>query len=187
MSQHLLTIFKCLPLLILMVCTSCVYKDFGYKQNPLNVMVLAHKAIMKDDVDKLKTYLGGEAKCLYGNEEGLKVVKEQISKKLSKYRISLHKDSASFREEPRYIGYLSFYTEVYRLDIFEGLKEGEKQIAEVKVVCDFGYQGTVEQEEATESNVQNMPIKKCKVHRVNGNLYDHIHYDEACRSLQNYL
>jgi hypothetical protein len=169
--------------LIMVLLSACNDQGFGYKQNPLRVLRMAHKAIIQGDDEKLGQYLSLEAKCLYANPQGLALVQAQLSDKIKNYKSELTLLSKKFNQSPRFVGYWSYYNEVYKIDISEKNEE-QTMVASIKVTCDFGFKGVRELQEATRRSIENMPIKMCKIQKMRGHLIDEMPISEDCRSLQ---
>src|SRR5262245_57811095 len=65
-------------LLLLTIVTVCDPYGFGFKKNPAFVLDEAFKAISNLDTESFLEVTGKEALCVYGNESGLRFLKEKI-------------------------------------------------------------------------------------------------------------
>jgi hypothetical protein len=126
-----------LSLLLLSLLASCEMATvkYGYFWNPVKILSDAKEAVENNSVEELAEVLSDKALCVYGSESGLANIQDALS----------HVDSASLREpvlisakhlsSPNYIGYFSYYQEIY-----EATAKNVKghPVLKVRIVCDYG-------------------------------------------------
>ncbi len=144
-----------LAVILLSFLASCdvATVSYGYYWNPLKILSDAKKAVENNSVEELAEVLSDKALCVYGSESGIANIQNALS----------HVDSASLREpflvsakhltSPNYVGYFSYYQEIY-----EATAKNVKgqSILKVRIVCDFGRDNK-------DSNYLGAPISKYTV------------------------
>ena len=166
---------------MLSLFASCMEKDFGYKQNPVNVIVMAHKSVMQENLEDLKLLLTKEALCLYGNAKGIVHLKKQLLPKISKYALEANLLISKYLKKARFVGFWSYYTEEYKLSLLN--KEKKNLIAEIIVGCDFGFDG-VKSKKDLERPVNEYLQKSCRIQKIVGHEMNALLMNKSCQSFE---
>ena len=128
------------PLIILFLVAACDPHGFGYKNNPVAILEKIHESIERNDVQQFLDYTSREAMCVYGNEAGLKNLRENLPEK-TPIKTKATKLTATAFTSPKFVReYWSYYREDYEVDILH--KKENTLLASVRVVCDFGLDGS---------------------------------------------
>lgn len=126
-------------LAFLSTLVACDPFRLGYKENPAYVLDTAVKAILRMDQVALRDVLGKEAFCIYGTDEGMQFLKDQISVSPNDIKLNLKEISNTHHGVPRFVGYWSYLTIRYGVEI--RTKTSPEVLLETIVDCDFGIEG----------------------------------------------
>ncbi len=165
---------KLLGLFILVgVFTACDPYGFGFKKNPAYVLDEAFKAVMNsqtnNEVDRkenIKSFLeatGREAFCLYGHQEGLTYLYNNLNIDPKNVEIipRIVSNYTKHTPTPAFINFWSYYQERYKLEILH--KTTREDLFTVIVDCNYGFEGEKKPEHAKFMSKQKYKKKECRV------------------------
>ena len=155
--------------------------EFGYKQNPVNTIVMAHKSIMKENLKELKELLSKEALCLYGTSNGLAHLKKELLPKINKYSLEANLLISKYLKNARFVGFWSYYTEEYKLSLIN--KDKKNLEAEIIVGCNFGFD-RVRSKSDLDRPVNEYEIKTCRIQKLTGHAIAAIPMTKACKDFE---
>lgn len=118
---------------------ACDPYGFGYKKNPAYILDEAFKAVSNMDAESFVEVTAKEALCIYGNEEGIRYLKENLKINPENLKINPRVLETTHYTNPIFTEYWSYYQERYVIGISD--KTTKQLIADVIVDCDFGADG----------------------------------------------
>jgi hypothetical protein len=145
---------KLLTLFILTLVAACDPYGFGFKHNPAYVLDTAFKAVSNLDEKSFLEVSGKEALCLYGNPEGITYLRERLNVDTTNVKINPYALYSKHHEAPEFVGYWSYYTERYMVEILD--KRNNGLLIGAVVDCHYGTDGN------RNDNLKNLPSKKYK-------------------------
>ncbi len=125
--------------LLLLASSGCDPYRFGFKNNPAYVLDTAFKAITNLDKKSFLEVSGQEALCLYGNETGVAYLKSNFTLDTSNVKLAPKFVSSTYFRNPEYVGYWSYYSERYIVDVSE--LTSNRLVLQVVVDCNYGTDG----------------------------------------------
>lgn len=143
-------------LALLGLVVACDPYGFGFKKNPAFVLNEAFESVVAMDVEAYVDVTGKEALCLYGNNDGLSYLRNNLSIKTENVEIKprLIANSSQYTNSPHFVGYWSYYNERYQVDILD--KVSKEEFLKVVVECHYGFEGE------KNTKYQHMKLKKYK-------------------------
>lgn len=126
-------------LILLFFTTGCDPYGFGYKYNPAYVLDESFKAISNQDLESFLEVTAKEALCVYGNEEGLTYLKENLQIIPENVKLNPKMLETRHYDIPVFAGYWSYYHERYEIEVLD--KSTKEVILETIVDCEFGAEG----------------------------------------------
>lgn len=144
-----------LGFLLLLSVVSCDPYNFGFRDNPAQILQDAVEAINTHDVQKFLKVSGREVLCIYGNEDGLDYLKRNstIDPKNAKFNLTFIKET--YYDVPAYVGYWSYLNQRYMMDVTD--QRDNSMIVQAVVDCDYGTEG--------ERNIKFVNLKRSKYKR----------------------
>jgi hypothetical protein len=124
---------------ILFLAAACDPYGFGFEKNPAYVLDEAFKSITNLDTESYLDVTGKEALCVYGNDEGLQYLKTNIVLSPENVKLKPTVLTTVHNLNPKYVGYWSYYSERYQIDILD--KASEALIMKAYVDCEYGTDG----------------------------------------------
>lgn len=121
---------------ILITFVACDPYNFGFKNNPAYVLSEVSKAVENLDHETFIELTGKEALCIYGNQEGILHLKENLnidSRKI-KFKPTLLKEESYIN--PHFVGYWSYHSKRYQVEI--ELKGTLGPLLKTIIDCDYG-------------------------------------------------
>ncbi len=122
------------------VAVSCDPYNFGFKKNPIYILGQAFKAVVDLDQVGFIEATGNEALCVYGNAKGLTYLKENLDIQVDNIELVPKVLSSKYFTSPQFVGYWSYYTERYIIDVIDS-SNGKKDLQAI-VECNYGTEGT---------------------------------------------
>ena len=151
---------KFLAGILLLSLVGCMESTFGYKDNPIAVVLRAYNAVQADDQETFARAFGRGALCNWGNEVGFAILKDALPSKAKKIQPELVLTEARHLDKARFMGYWAYYFQSYHLQILHG--DSHTLLAEAKVECHFGVNG-VRRDSDLNRPISEYPEKHCKV------------------------
>lgn len=123
-------------LLLLVTVVACDPYGFGFKKNPAYVLDEVLKSIKNKDVVSFLELSGREALCLYGNEEGLGYLNDNISFDVKDLDLRSRVVSEGPTPNPEFVGFWSYYRERYQINVSQ--KESKELMGKIVIDCHYG-------------------------------------------------
>lgn len=144
-------------LVLLFLVQACDPYGFGFKQNPANVLNQAFNSVLSINPERFLEVSGKEALCIYGNNEGMTYLNNNLNLNPDNIEIKpkLIENSSRYTKSPQFVGYWSYYNEKYEVDILD--KTTNLDLLKVIVECHYGFEGQ------KNDAYQNLKLKKYKM------------------------
>ena len=150
-------------LLMFFMVIACDPHNFGFKKNPAYILDSAFKAIKNQDPESFLEVTGKEALCMYGTVEGINFLKEKVDFDSSDIKIKPTLLSFKNTSNPEYVGYWSYYSERYLIDVLD--RRSKNLLIQVVTDCHYGTMGK-KSEKLENVNPTNYPIKECRLVKI---------------------
>lgn len=150
-------------LLLLVSFVACDPYGFGFKKNPAYVLDEAFKAVTNLDTESFLEVTAKEALCVYGNEKGLAYLKEKAILNVENVKIKPNVLTSKHHKVPVFVGYWSFYSERYQIDIED--KISKKNLMKTIVDCEYGTEDD-KSEKWIGRNPKDYKKKECRLIKV---------------------
>jgi phosphomannomutase len=147
----------------LLAAAGCDPYHFGFKNNPAFVLDMAYKSIQNLDLDSFLEVTAKEALCVYGNEEGLHYLKQNLTISPDQIKLKPTKLNSLHYSTPIYVDYWSYYHERYSIEILE--KNTGKAVLKTIIDCEFGTSGS-KNEKFIKKDPESYEMKECRVVKV---------------------
>lgn len=148
---------------ILLLAAACDPYGFGFKKNPAYVLDEAFKAITNLDTESYLEVTGKEALCVYGNDEALHYLKTNVALSPENVKLKPTVLKTVHNQNPKYVGYWSYYTERYQIDIQD--KTTAALLLKTYVDCEYGTDGE-KNDKFINLKPQKYRVKECRVVKV---------------------
>jgi hypothetical protein len=160
---------------------ACDPYGFGFKKNPAYVLNEALKSITNLDTESYLDVTGKEALCVYGNEEGLHYLKSNVVLNTENIKLKPTVLKTAYYLNPKYVGYWSYYSERYQIDIKD--KTSAALLLKAYVDCDYGTDG---EKDAKFVNLkpQKYRIRECRVVKVVPEVFNLLPLPEKCEKFK---
>lgn len=129
-------------ILLLASFVACDPYGFGFKKNPAYVLDEAFKAVTNLDDESFLEVTGKEALCIYGNPKGITYLKEKVVLNSENIKINPNVLNSKHHKNPLFVGYWSYYSERYQIDIQD--KATKKVLLKAIVDCEYGTENQKE-------------------------------------------
>jgi hypothetical protein len=173
---------KLLTLCFLLVAmVACDPYGFGFKKNPAFVLRQAFEAALSLDTDGFIKVSGREAMCVYGNADGLAYLREQADLRTEDVALKLNVIDSRYPANPIPVGFWSYYTEKYLVDILE--KKSKTKIMGIMVECHYGFDGE-KRERYQQLNPKKYKVKECKVIKLMPETFTPLPLPSECELLK---
>ncbi len=162
---------------ILVLTAACDPYGFGFKKNPAYVLDEAFKAISNLDTESYLEVTGKEAFCVYGNPEGIHYLKTNVVLTPENVKLKPTVLKTVHNQNPKYVGYWSYYTERYQIDIQDKITNA--LLLKAYVDCEYGTDG---EKNAKFINLKpkKYRVKECRVVKVLPNTFKPIPVPAKC-------
>jgi hypothetical protein len=156
--------FGCLILLGLL--TACDPYGFGYQKNPAYILDKAFQSVLSLNAESFSNVAGKEALCLYGTTDGLSFLRSNLRINTDNIEIKpkILSNLSSHTAIPSYVGYWSYYREVYQVDILD--KATKQALIKVAVECNYGFEGEKKPEYKTQMKLKKYKKRECRLVKV---------------------
>lgn len=175
------SLFQILVLVVL--CASCGEDEFGFRNNPLNVLINATKIFQKRKFKQLDRVLTKGAFCLWTTPANSELIRHNLDginplRSERNYDLKVIPLSNKKYEHAHFVGFWSYYMDDYNVVITE--KSSGKIAIEVKLECEFGITGTRSDKDKKKSKAS-MPEKRCKIVEITPHSFTAPPMTEDCR------
>lgn len=152
-------------LVLILLCASCGEEEFGFRSNPLNVLINATKIIQKRKFKQLDDVMGKGAFCQWSTPANSELLRHHLDgvnplRSEKNYAMKVVPLSNKKYDHPHFVGFWSYYMDDYNIVITDK-RTGELTI-EVKLECEFGITGARSDKDKNKSK-SSMPEKRCKI------------------------
>lgn len=152
-------------LVLLLLCVSCGEEEFGFRNNPLNVLVNATKIIQKRRFKQLDKVMAKGALCVWNTPANSELLRHHLDginpiRSEKTYDLKMIPLSNKKYDHPHFVGFWSYYMDDYKI-VITNKSTGAAEI-ELKLECEFGITGARSDKDKNKSKVS-MPEKLCKV------------------------
>jgi hypothetical protein len=165
---------------LLATLVSCDPFRLGYDHNPAYILDSAVKSIENLDVEGLREVLAKEAYCVYGNEQGVHFLKEKLPTNYENIRPVLKEISNTHHSIPNYVGYWSYLTIRYRVEVQD--KRSSEILLGAIIDCDFGIEGEKD-DKWLNRKYSRYKKKECKVVKLIPNKLSVLMTPSSCQNL----
>lgn len=180
---------KLLGLLFLLgLIQACDPYNFGFKKNPAYVLNEAFEAVREKNTERLLELSGMEALCVYGNEEGMNYLYNHLNINTKEIEIvpKLMANSVKWNKNPTHVGYWSYYTEVYDVNIID--RASHNQLLKVAIECNYGFEGNKKEEYKEVTKLTKFKKRECRIIKIVPTIFNAIPLNNKCQKLKvNYL
>lgn len=166
---------------ILLLVTACDPYGFGFKKNPAYVLDEAFKAVTNLDTETFLEVTGKEALCVYGNDAGLNYLKDNLVITLENVKLNPTVLKNIHYNNPRYVGYWSYYNERYQIDILN--KTTSEALLKAYVDCDYGADGE-KNDKLKNQKPKKYRIKECRVVKVIPRKFTELPIPKKCEGVK---
>jgi hypothetical protein len=168
-------------LTLILLAVSCDPYGFGFKKNPAYILSEVYKAVNDLNDERFLQVTGKEALCVYGNSAGLMYLREKFLLNPKKVDIKPSVLSSKYFKSPQFVGYWSYYSERYLVDILD--KSNSKSVLQVIFDCDYGTDG-----EKNEKLINLKPSlyskKACRLTKIIPKDVEPLPVSEQCENLR---
>lgn len=171
-------------LIVLGLFTACDPYGFGYEKNPAYVLDEAFQSVIAKDYDAFNEVAGKEALCLYGNASGMAFLLGNLRIDADKVDIK-PKILSNFSKHsaiPSYVGYWSYYREIYQVDILD--KATKAELLKVAVECHYGFEGEKKAGYKDQMKLKKYKKRECRLVKILPSKYFSVlPMNEECKQL----
>lgn len=167
-------------LALLFLFASCGEEEYGFKNNPLNVLQSALRMIQKKKFDGLNTVLSKVAFCSWSTPANAELLHHQlslVSTSAKHYDLKVTPHTSRRFESPRFVGFWSYYMDDYLVTLRD--KATQAVSVELRVECDFGITGTRNDIDKRVSKMR-FPEKSCKIVELTPHFFTAPPVDGGC-------
>lgn len=170
--------------LLLGLFQSCDPYGFGFKMNPAFVLNEAFNSVLALDHEAFLDVSGKEALCLYGNPEGVSYLRNNlnIDNKNIEIKPKLISNLSKHTETPKFVGYWSYYHEIYQVDILD--KTTKEELLRVVVECNYGFEGKKRPEYSKVMKMKKYKMRECRLIKVVPSKFPVLPLREECKPLK---
>lgn len=171
-------------LILLGLFQACDPYGFGFKKNPAYVLNEAFQAVLALDHEAFLEVSGKEALCLYGNADGVAYLRNnlKINDENVEIKPKLISNLSKRTDTPRWVGYWSYYHEMYQVDILD--KTSKAELLRVAVECNYGFEGKKKPEYAKVTKTKKYKMKECRLIKVIPSKFSALPMREECNELR---
>lgn len=167
--------------LMLLIIVACDPLEKGYKKNPAFVLLEAFRAINIHDRVSFREVSAKEALCLYGNDEGLDYLKQNLDFTLQEVDVVSKLAESRHYSAPLYVGYWSYYKERYSVEIYR--KTTKDLIIKSVVDCDFGTEDQ-KNDRLINQKPGSYKKKECRIVKISPQSFPEIAEQKRCNLLR---
>ncbi len=170
-----------LLLCVLLLIAGCDPFNFGFKKNPAFALEQSFKAVVNLDRQTYLEVTGKEALCVYGNEEGINYLKNNLVLNTENIKLKPIVLKKAHHLKAKYVGYWSYYSERYQVDIQD--KTTENLMLKTYIDCEFG---TDEEKSDGLVNLEppKYPVKECRVVKGVPEIFAPLEIPSRCKKLE---
>lgn len=166
---------------ILLLTVACDPYGFGFKKNPAYVLDEAFKAISNLDTETYLEVTGKEALCVYGNDDALLYLKTNVILTPENVKLKPTVLKTVHNQNPKYVGYWSYYSERYQIDIQD--KATEALLMKTYVDCEYGTAGE-KNSKYINLKPQKYRVKECRVVKVIPEIFKSLPMPAKCEKFK---
>jgi hypothetical protein len=165
----------------LLILVSCDPYRFGFEKNPAFVLDETFKSISNLDQTTFLELTSKEALCVYGNDEGIKYLKENLHINSEEIRLIPSVLETRYFKVPNFVGYWSYYFERYEIDLKN--KTSDEFLMRVIVDCNYG---TEDEKDQDLINLKPSKYKKkeCRIVKFKPKLFSELPIPDKCGILR---
>ncbi|MBY0517666.1 MAG: hypothetical protein K2P81_12190 [Bacteriovoracaceae bacterium] len=150
---------KFVLLTLLLSLVGCMQDMYGYKDNPMSVLINSQFAVQSKNLEDLSNNFGRGALCLWGTQENMEVLKKEMPG-MGNLDPQISLTDSQYFKAARFVGYWAYYLETYHVQILN--KITRELVAEAKIECNFGETGVKKDSDINKPKKQ-YSEKHCKV------------------------
>lgn len=121
---------------LILLSIACDPYGFGFKKNPAYVLDQVLTSIQNQDVESFLENSNQEALCVYGNEAGLKHLRENIAFDVHSVNIKSKILSEGPTKNAEFVGFWAYYRERYQINVSS--KDSSVVIGQIVIDCNYG-------------------------------------------------
>jgi hypothetical protein len=166
---------------MLLVFVSCDPYRFGFEKNPAFVLDETFKSITNLDQTSFLELTSKEALCVYGNDKGIKYLKENLQINSEEIRFVPNVLETRYFKVPNFVGYWSYYFERFEIDLNN--KTSDEFL--MRVIFDCNY-GTEDEKDQDLINLKPSKYKKkeCRIVKFKPKQFAELPIPEKCGILR---
>jgi hypothetical protein len=170
-----------LTLIILSLVAACDPYHFGFKRNPAYVLYSAFQAVEQKDVDSFLSFSGKEALCLYGNDQGISYLQQNLQIDVKNVDWKNSKLNSRYQKTPIYAGFWVYYQERYQVNIVN--KKTQEAIVDVVIDCNYGN-SEEKNEKYNNQKPNNYKKRECQLIKITPHQFEGIPLPAKCDNLK---
>lgn len=156
---------------------ACQRANFGFKNNPAEMMIRAHRAVQANHLEDLKKTLSRHALCYWGNTQGLASLKKSLPTDIEKLSPDMTLVESTQLKTPRFVGYWAYYEDVYNAQLID--KDSRILLGEARIECHFGVDGVKRESDAAIEKLS-FPERNCKVTVLKARSFNNPAHKKEC-------
>jgi len=164
-----------------LVIVSCDPYRFGFEKNPAFVLDETFKSISNLDQTSFLELTSKEALCVYGNDNGLKYLRDNLQINIEEIRFIPSVLETRYFKVPNFVGYWSYYFERYEIDVKN--KESDDFLMRVIVDCNYGTEEEKDQE-LINLKPSKYDKKECRIVKFKPKHFSELPIPEKCGILR---
>ena len=166
---------------MLFIIASCDPYHFGFEKNPAFVLDETFKSISNLDQTSFLELTSKEALCVYGNDNGLKYLRDNLQINIEEIRFIPSVLETRYFKVPNFVGYWSYYFERYEIDVKN--KESDDFLMRVIVDCNYGTEEEKDQE-LINLKPSKYDKKECRIVKFKPKHFSELPIPEKCGILR---
>jgi hypothetical protein len=171
-------------LLLCFFAFGCETANFGYRNNPVEIMHRARKAIHANNLTEFKKNLSRHALCQWGNEAALGHLKTYLPSDIKKLIPQMTLVESNHLKMARFVGYWAYYEDVYHAQIVD--VNSRILLGEARIECHFGNQGSKREIDRDMAKLS-FSEKHCRVAVLKARSFDNPSYKKDCDTFSDKL
>jgi hypothetical protein len=170
-------------LIFLGLLQACDPYGFDFKKNPAYVLNEAFESVLSLDDEAFVEVTGKEALCLYGNQEGISYLRDNLTIDPDKVEIKpkMVENSNKHTNTPQFVGYWSYYHEKYLIDILD--KKTKQELMKVLVECHYGFDGA-KSDDYHQLKPKKYHKKECRLIKIIPSQFPALSISQKCEMLK---
>jgi hypothetical protein len=168
-------------ILFLGVIQACDPYNFGFKKNPAYILNEAFEAILDEDINRFLEVSAKEALCVYGNEQGMKFLKDKFNLKPKHIQLNPAVLESQYFNNPLFVDFWAYYSERFMVEVKN--KKNDEALVNVIVDCHYGTDGE-KNDKFINLKPSKYKIKSCEIVKIISEQFDLLPLNSDCAQLK---